>query len=153
MSTKAAETGTLLVFITMFLREHYMRVHKGAVLLSCGEALVEYLLVTRRAGEILDLCEAQKVMDSILRFLSLYEEAEVSYIPKYHMAVHLGRQAFTLGNPIQLGTWHDESLNLQLARISAAAHPGVFERRVLATFNHCDVPMPGSSRESKKPRV
>ena len=86
-------------------------------------------------------------------FLSLHEDTELPFIPKFHPMVHLGVQCFDLGNPIQLATWHDESLNLQLSRISASAHPLVFERRVLATFNTCAIPMPGSSdKQTKKPR-
>ena len=93
--------------------------------------------------------EAQGVMDAILRYLNLYNEADLPFMPKYHFMVHLGQQCLRLGSPICLATWHDKSLNAQLSKISAAAHPMVFERRVLATFNSCDVTMPSSS--SNKP--
>ena len=44
----------------------------------CGEALVDYLRITRRAADVMLPLEAQEVMDAILRYLNLYNEADLS---------------------------------------------------------------------------
>ena len=129
------------------MKDNSDRIRKGAVLSTCADSLVHYLRLTRRAGPSLDAMEAQAIMDTCLRFLSLHEEAEIPFIPKFHLMVHLAKQSYELGNPVNLATWHDESLNSQPAKIAAAAHPLVFERRVLATFNTSAIVMPASKKQ------
>ena len=137
------------------LREFCAKVSNGYALLACGEALVDYLKITRAAADVLRPSEAQRILDAMLRFLNMHQEAAIPFIPKFHLMVHLGYQSLRMGNPICLATWHDESLNAQLAKMAASAHPLVFERRTLATFNSCNVTMPGGSSErpAKKAKV
>ena len=57
--------------------------------MGAGEALTEYLDITRRAGQQLSGRECQGIMSAILRHLALREEAGLPWIPKMHLMVHL----------------------------------------------------------------
>ena len=148
--SKAAETGTLLKSALHLCRRFQARLRNGAALLAAGEALGTYLALTRDAGERLTSVERQRLMDATLRFLTLREEAGVLYKPKMHLMVHLIFQTKKFGNPKHVATWFDEGLNRNLAAVASTAHAHVWDRRILATFNHSLGP---TARLAKRPRA
>ena len=133
---KAAQTGSLMLFVVDLLRECWSSVVGGKALLRCGECLERYLSITRKAGPRLRPGETQALFDAILGFLSMRESAQLPWIPKMHLMVHLAHQAAVHGNPAYLATWHDEAVNMHFSKVCQAAHPIVFEKRVLATLSH-----------------
>jgi hypothetical protein len=136
LSAKAAETGTLLGFATDLCRLHQRSLARGPALTRAGEALVDYMDITRRAQGRMLPRERQLLMDAVLRFLALRSDAAVPWIPKMHLMIHLVHQCAKFGNPREVATWVDEGLNRQLASVCKTAHALVWHRRVLATMNH-----------------
>lgn len=136
LNAKAAESGTLLEFAVAMCKTHQASLPNGAALLGAGEALVQYLQVTRGAPPKLRPGQRQAVMDAMLRFLALREEAGIPWKPKMHLMLHLAHQTGKFGNPLAGATWHDEGLNRHLAAVCRSSHAAVFHKRVLATFRH-----------------
>ena len=146
---KAAETGSLLRYTVELLQKHHREVTHGQALLTCGQALVKYLNITRSAGDILKPQQQQQLMDSALCFLGHRHAAGIAWIQKMHLMIHLVKQSDRHGNPYRLATWTDESLNRELASVCGSAHPLVFERRVLSTFNAVDGPIATSAKRRR----
>ena len=121
-------------------------------LLACGEAWCQYLLVTRSAGPRLVPSERQQFLDAALRFLSVREAAGLPWTPKMHLMLHLVHQSNIFGNPLHMATWVDEGLNRQLAEVCHTAHASIWEKRVLATFNHELGPIGRASTKRKAER-
>ena len=136
LDPKLPRVGSLLRFTFALVRKFADRVERGQQLLICGEAMVRYLDITRDGGPILKPAECQQLMDAVLRFLDVRADAGISFVPKMHLMLHLAAQSRRLGNPLIDATWKDESLNRELAKACGAAHPSVFESRVLGTLNH-----------------
>ena len=133
---KAAETGSLLRFTVDLITPKADLIESGPALVQCGLALVRYLDITRDGLPKMSPSACQQLFDVALRFNSLREVAGIPFLPKMHLMMHLAAQSQRLGNPLFVAVWVDESLNRDLAKLSGAAHPSVFERRVLSTMNH-----------------
>lgn len=136
LHAKAAETGTLVAFVAWLCNEHRAKLEHGNAWVRAGDALLEYLAITRRAGPQLSPADRQGVMDSALRFLAVRERAGIPWIPKMHLMLHLGFQCEQFGNPLYVATWVDEGINRNLAAVCRSSHAAVWHRRVLATMNH-----------------
>lgn len=136
LSAKAAETGSLLGFATDLCREHQTAVANGAALTRAGDALLDYMEITRRGGPRLSPAERQQLMNACLRFLTLRVDADLPWTPKMHLMLHLVHQCREFGNPRAVATWLDEGLNRQLAAVCKTSHALVWHRRVLATMSH-----------------
>eukprot|EP00974_Lingulodinium_polyedra_P131023 11216129-Lingulodinium_polyedra.AAC.1 len=68
---------------------HRNALAKGGELVLAGEALLDYLDITRRHGPCIPPADHQRITESMLRFLSLRERAGISFKPKMHLCLHL----------------------------------------------------------------
>jgi hypothetical protein len=141
LRAKAAESGSLLYFATDMCRRHVDILPQGRHLLDAGEALVTYMTITRSAGWKLSTSEQQGLTNAMLQFLTNRQPAGIPYKPKMHLFVHLVLSVEKHGNPRLVGTWKDESLNMQLANVCRSANTAVWHKRVLATFSHVRGPI------------
>ena len=122
-------------FTRDLLRTHSEKIERGAALLACGDALAQYLEVTRKAPPRMRPAELQQLMHCTCRFLNIREDAGLPFVPKMHMMLHLAHQAGRFGKPLCTRAWVDGGLNRKLAEVCGAAHKHVFEKGVVATFN------------------
>ena len=136
LKAKAAESGTLLRFALAVAEQHTNCLTRGRSLVKAGEALVQYMDITRKAGWRLAPSARQGLVDSALRFCSLREACDIPFKPKQHLWLHLVVGAGHFGNPRLTATWVDEGLNMQLAAVCRSSASRVWNRRVLATFSH-----------------
>jgi hypothetical protein len=150
LGAKGAESGTLLYFAADMADAHKAVLPGGLALLRAGQALVQYMEITRRCPLTLPAADQQALVDCAVRFLTHREPAGIPFKPKMHLFVHLVYDAGRFGNPLYLGTWIDEGLNRQLAAVCRSAHTAVWHRRVLATFNHAAGPTAMAVKGSKK---
>lgn len=147
---KAAESGTLLRFAVQLARDHQHVLKNGGAVVAAGAALVEYLDVTRASGINISAANMQRLVDSMNRFLNLRELAEISWVPKTHLFVHLIVTIPKFGNPLFTGCWIDESLNNDLAIVARYAMPTVWYRRVLTSFRSSLGPTAKAALAAKK---
>ena len=133
---KAAESGLLLRWSLWLVRKYGTVLPNSADLIASGEALVEYLNITRMERGNLTLHRRQQLTDTCITYLQRREAAGVTFLPKTNLMIHLCVDAGEFGNPIDTGCWVDESLNQELRGIAADAHALVWRRRVLSTLSH-----------------
>ena len=150
LKAKAAETGTLLNFAVDLSIKFQHKLDRATAVIGAGQALQSYMRITRGAPGQLSPGQRQGLIDAALKHLNLREAAGIPWKPKLHLFLHLVAQAQTCGNPLELGTWHDESLNRQLAQVASTAHAAVWHKRILATFSHASGP---THQPPKKRRV
>jgi len=157
LGAKGAESGTLLFFAADMADLHKANLPGGLALARAGQALVQYMKITRRSPLRVAPADHQALVDTAIRFMTLREKAGIPYKPKMHLYIHLVYNSGRLGDPLHLGTWIDEGLNRQLAAVCRSAHKAVWHRRVLATFNHSAGPTakavqgPGSKKRGRAP--
>ena len=60
LHAKAAETGTLVAFVTWLCKTHRAKLEHGNAWVRAGDALLEYLAITRRAGPQLSPADRQE---------------------------------------------------------------------------------------------
>ena len=153
VKTKAGESGTFLRFAVSLVHMYKSKLRGGNALAEAGDALLNYLDVTRSSPLRMAPADRQRLADAVLRFVSLREAAGVAFKPKAHLFVHVLHDAVRFGNPYRTGTWLDEGLNSKLAAVCASAHACVWSQRVLATFQHELGPTARASRVAKKARL
>lgn len=134
LRAKGAESGTLVRFAYKQLLKHWRALDRGAALKTCGKALVAYLNITRLPGNLGEE-RLRHLKTAVLLYLNNREAAGIPWKPKAHLMVHLVWQCARFGNPRLVGTWHDESLNRELAQVARSAHSRVWHTRVLAVFS------------------
>ena len=79
---KAAESGTLMAFSVFLARKFRDRLPQGGPLLACGEALLQYMQITREHGWKVPLPACQQLVDCCSRAMTLREVAGIRWIPK-----------------------------------------------------------------------
>lgn len=89
LKTKAAETGLVLRWAVALLDVHAAVVPHGAELLRAGVALERYVGITRTSPQLMGQELRQELMDCAVRHLLHCERAQVHYVPKHHMFMHL----------------------------------------------------------------
>lgn len=134
MRTKAAETAMVLDW-TMDLIRDYPRIHGQPELLAAGMALQEWIDTTAMAPFRVPVAAQQRLCDLAIRHLLNAEAAGVDLIPKHHAFAHLAFNIGWLGNSKAYSTFLDESLNLLLRTVTAAAHRAKQAWRILNSLN------------------
>lgn len=154
LSSKAAESGTLVAFAFHLASVHRESLSRGPALVQAGRGLMDYLRITRSEPLRMRAACRQALSDAIGRFVFNREAAGIPFKPKAHLAVHMIADSHRFGNPYCTGTWLDEGLNRQLAAVCATAHPAVWSQRVLASFGHQVGPSArAAAHASKKAKV
>ena len=148
LHAKAAETKGVIPFCVLLIRERVGNLGDiGAALLRCGEGLVDMIEIMGAASRLLTDEQYQRLMDATMKMMRFWRLAGLGLKPKMHLLAHLIWRSNKSGNPRLHTTFSDESLNLNLADLSRAAHRMVFEYRVFAHFAELS-----SDRPSKAPR-
>ena len=135
LATKAAETATLMGFCREACQKYAEQLgDRATYLVDMGAALGRVLAIMQENPRAFDARTAQEFVDAIKRAFVLAPLANVPYIPKFHLMLHLGHLALELGNPYYYQTFLDEGYNGSLAKLAATCHSTTFYRRVLAGF-------------------
>ena len=97
LHTKAAESGCLLRW-SVWLAEKHRAILPGADdLLACGNALLQYLSITREQRGALSVARRQALTDCCIAFNVSRPRAGVHFLPKMHAFMHLVAEAGFLG--------------------------------------------------------
>ena len=135
LATKAAETGSLLGFCHETCATYIAKLgERGPFLTSLGAVLQKMFDIMRTNPRVLGPSTAQEFVDCIKRAYVLAPEAGVSFIPKFHLMLHLGHLCEEMGNPYYFQTFLDEGYNGRLCKLAATCHRMTFYKRVLAGF-------------------
>ena len=132
--SKAAETAMLMDWAIDLLRD-YEGVPYRSELLAAGVALRDWAELTARAPLRLPISSQQQLCDLALRHLTNAQRARIDLVPKHHFFAHLACASGRLGNPRAYSTFLDESLNLMLRTVTAAAHRAKQAWRILHSFH------------------
>ena len=150
LSCKAAASGDLLRFAMTMVRQHRDSITTGEHLFVAGQALEQYLTITRHAGAQLEPQEQRALIEGCLRFRRAAPLCGCRFRPKHHLYVHLVYSAQVFGNPrVWTSTWVDESMNSMLACVAKSAHAWTWSRRILSSFAHGG----GPASHGKRKRV
>ena len=135
LSTKAAETGSLLGFCRERVNQHVDKLgNEGRSLATVGNSLVACRAVMAESGPVLnagqhaDLCHHARVA------FEARDEAGIPFTPKWHLFLHICERAIRQGNPRFQSTFVDEGYNGRLAALAACCHRMTWYKRVLAGF-------------------
>ena len=135
LSTKAAETATLVEFCAEVVRAHANALGPvGVALAELDDALRGVRDLCKAAGPVLTVAEAQHLIDLAKRAASLREPAGIDFTPKWHIMLHLVCDAYWRGNPRAYATFADEGINGFLAQLAACCHSLTWHKSVLANF-------------------
>jgi hypothetical protein len=100
LSTKAAETGTLLEFARDLVRTHRVKIGvKASALLLVGDALVQIRNCMRAASKRLTPGQAQEMVDLAKAAMAHRSAAGIPFSPKWHLMLHIVAKAWVWGNP------------------------------------------------------
>ena len=130
LKTKAAESGVMLPWAQKLLADFGGGLPMLTYFTAAGTAMARWLEVTRTQPDILSPAACQELKDNAQRHLLHSQRALISFTPKHHFFAELTLQACWHGNPKNLATREDESLNLHLRDAAAAAHRARQEERV-----------------------
>eukprot|EP00959_Pyramimonas_sp_CCMP1952_P457780 9475503-Pyramimonas_sp.AAC.1 len=130
LKTKAAETGVLTRWAVEFCRTSGARMVRAKVMMNAGECLLEYARILKESPHHVEPAKYDRLVFLCLRHLALMGDVGGGYLPKAHMWVHMTLKIPECGNPRTYITFHDESLNLVLAGVAAAAHRSTWERSI-----------------------
>ena len=90
LKLKAAETGIIMNFALWFLEiKQPTRVAFFDELVVAGRALARYMEIIRSADVVVSRSHHQELIDCAQRHLLNTGRAEIAYVPKHHMFVHL----------------------------------------------------------------
>ena len=89
LSTKAAETRTLVYYATDLVRRFTDQLPKGVELLSAEQVLERYLQITRSAPRNFPVSPQQGLMDAVKRHSALLALRALPWIPKHHLMLHV----------------------------------------------------------------
>jgi len=134
MKTKAAETGMLMPWALRLLQEYEPHIDCADELTAAGNALVDYMAILRSQPMIMPRHKQQECLDACLRHLVNAERAGLHMVPKHHQFVHLTLRLQHHGNPRWHSTFLDESLNIVLRTVCAAAHRARMQSRIFHLF-------------------
>ena len=135
LSTKAAETGTLLEFARDLAHRLVHRLGEtGPHLVRAANALVEMRDIMRFSSRCLTSAACQKLVDLAKIASSCRPLAGIPFTPKWHLMMHCVGQARVKGNPHFYTTFTDEGVNGMLAKVCAACHRGTWHRSVFINF-------------------
>ena len=135
LSTKGAETGTLLSFCRDLALRHGKKLGEpGRNLLAMGNDLIAAKQIFASSQRVLTANALQALCDQARRAFALREAAGVPWQPKFHLYLHLCERARFHGNPQFYTTFADEGYNGRLSMLASQLHRLTFFRRVLANF-------------------
>lgn len=103
LKTKAAETGLVMRWALDILRSspEAQGVPFRGELLQAGAALERFMDLTTAGGRVLSTGERQALMDCAQAHLVYCERAQVHYVPKHHMFMHLAHRRPPLQDTIK----------------------------------------------------
>ena len=138
LSTKAAETATLLGYCVWAVRTHlcHLPPEQGKYMLAVGEALLGARDLMASGPRRLSVGDLRQLADYARRAFALRERAGIPFVPKWHLLLHLCCRAHKDGNPYFYSTYVDEDYNGKLANIASTSHRMTWFKRVLAGFRH-----------------
>jgi len=91
LSTKAAETGTLLGFARDLARRfRHLLGERGNALVIVGDTLVELRDLIRNSPPRLSPATAQRMIDLAKRAMVHRQRANIPFTPKWHLMLHIG---------------------------------------------------------------
>lgn len=139
MKLKAAETRHFVPFLLQLVKEYAARLAECGVvvgaLIGAGQSLIDYTAILNEQPRQV----SPDAYNDLLRLCREHNEyarrAGVAPKPKHHLFRHLTERVQEHGNPRFYSTYHDESLNRQLARVAASCHRMTFERRLFSKFS------------------
>jgi len=100
LSTKAAETGTLVHFCVDLLREYRSGMGARApALLKVGESLEAIQEILHTSPRVMSASAMQSFVDHCKKVMTLAESAGMPKTPKFHLMLHLVCNAQKRGNP------------------------------------------------------
>ena len=135
LSTKGAETATLLQFVVAKVTDHVGKLgEEGVALQACGDNLVRLLTLLRSNGPVLTTPANQAMVDAAKRAFVMAGAAGILRTPKFHLMLHLVANARYSGNPHWHSTFIDEGWNGRLKALACRAHRLNWHLRVLAHF-------------------
>ena len=135
LSTKAAETGTLVGWCHHMVQKHLAQLgNQGKSLLHVGQALVGARDLMCSRDRILSPADQQLLVDFARRAFVLREAAGIKWAPKWHLFLHLCHRARYAGNPYFYSTFVDEGYNVRLAKMASSCHRMTWYDRVLSGF-------------------
>ena len=135
LSTKAAETGTLLGFCYDMLRKHEAKLgERGGLLRAVGHELVSAQDLMGTCGPKMTRHECEQLCNHARRAFALRGVAQIPFTPKWHLFLHICQRAYYFGNPRTYSTFIDEGYNGRLAALAGQCHRQTWHKRVLAGF-------------------
>ena len=134
LKMKAMESRGFFAFAVELVKRHGKCLHNQHVLVECGHALLDLLALMKKSPRWPNQIVSQRMLSLGLRHIRLADAAGITLLPKHHLAIHMLREVPRTGNPRDVATYFDESLNGILATLGARAHARVWEHRVFAMF-------------------
>ena len=135
LSTKAAETGTLLGFCRDLVREHQAKLgDRGPYLVAVGDALVTVRDVMKNSPRRMAAHDVQRLVDAAKQAFILRSYAHIPSTPKWHLMLHIVARARHHGNPTSYATFLDEGANGTVADMARNCHRSTWHISLLAAF-------------------
>ena len=136
LSTKAAETKTLIFFLVSELEKYRGQIesHKTRALITVGKSMISLFDTLDSSKRKMTARQIQTAYDCIKKMNALWDTADIHRTPKLHLTFHMIERAQTEGNPNFYSTYLDESLNRTLRDIARVAHRRVWEMRMFDSF-------------------
>ena len=137
MTTKAAETGTLMEFAVFLVNEKRMFLPEATwePFLLAGRSLLRYHEIMRTGPKKFTDGQQSDFVNEFRRYIVYSKLAGAPPTPKLHLAMHVTHRAGRNGNPKYYGVLLDEHLNGRMADIGQGAHRSTFYMRLLSQFN------------------
>ena len=132
LATKAAETGSLVVFCRDLIRTHVARVPTGPALLALGDVFVRQRTLLRTGPRRFPIELQQEIVELTKRIMLLRPYAGVPLHPKWHLLIHIAVDVGVRGNPCLEATWLDESYNGSMANVCRVCHSATRHRSMLS---------------------
>ena len=135
LSTKAAETGTLLGFCRDTARKYLPKLGaQGTFLVQVGDSLIAARDLMRRSPDVMDAAACEELCEHARRAFVLRPQAGIPFTPKWHLFLHICHYALARGNPRSYSTFVDEGFNGRLAKLAATCYKLTWYDRVLMNF-------------------
>ena len=151
ISSKAAETGTLLEFCHVLCLQHGDALgEQGPALQEVGSSLVAMRDLMRYSPRKLSVAAAQRLFDLAKRAFTLRLQTSIPMVPKWHLMLHLAADSYWRGNPQFYSTFADEGANGMLSKICAACHRSTWFRSVLVNWRLASSYVRGATRSRRR---
>ena len=137
LSTKAAETGTLIFFCRDMAAQYERQLgDTGPYLKRFGDAICRMLVVLRKSPRVLSPAQYKELVGCATTACQLRADAGIKFIPKFHLMLHLVANARFSGNPNYHNTFVDEHWNGELKKLAACCYRRTWYFRVLTEFRY-----------------